>query len=409
MSKLLLPPVESLLKDDAWRDPAPLLARLREHDPVHWVEGLDFWIVTRHHEVRELFRDARVTADPRCWERYTLPTEGEAARWLGEMPFRSKPSDPRMVGRPLVSAALTPRATARMDQRIAEVVESFATPMRGRTGVVDVLSEYTFPVSRTVIGTILGVPPKGNDAERFRVLASSTSRGINPIISAKKRHESERSSIELCEYLLGLVAERREKPRDDLISELLRASDTDVEAATIDDIVRTIAAMVSAGTITTGHASTRALRTLLHHPDQLEILRSQRSLVPGAVNELLRHHSGLFGFPRYVLEDFELCGRSLRKGQLVILSILAANRDPAVFPDPDRLDVTRDTREALSFGHGANYCIGSNLAFVQLCRTLDAALDFLPPDARLLEDRIRWSARGIQARIKSLPVDFGGG
>ncbi len=408
MSKFLLPPVESLLKDDAWRDPAPLLARLREHDPVHWVEGLDFWLVTRHHEVLELFKDPRVSADPREWERYEAPTEGKAARWLGEMPFRSKPSDPRMLGRRLVSAALTPRATARMDQRIAEVVERFAAPMRGRSGVVDVLAEYTFPVSRTVIGHILGVPPKGDDAERFRVLASSTSRGINPIISEKKRLESERSSIELCEYLLTLVAQRREEPRDDLISELLRASEEDAHA-TVEDIVRTIGGLVSAGTITTGHASTRALRTLLHNPDQLELLRSRPSLMPGAVNELLRHHSGLFGFPRYVLEDFELLGRGLRKGQLVILSILAANRDPAVFPDPDRLDITRDTRESLSFGHGAHYCIGSNLAFVQMCRTLSAAIDFLPRDARLLEDRIRWSARGIQARIKSLPVDFGGG
>ena len=114
-----------------------------------------------------------------------------------------------------------------------------------------------------------------------------------------------------------------------------------------------MAALVSAGTGTTSIACGRALRTLLKHPDQLSMLRRDRSILPNAVEELLRYDSGLVVMPRYVLEDFDLRGRALLKGQMVLLSLMGANRDPRVFPEPDRVDLHRDTRDALSFGHGS--------------------------------------------------------
>jgi cytochrome P450 len=191
-----------------------------------------------------------------------------------------------------------------------------------------------------------------------------------------------------------------------MISDLVRASGTGA-AADLDDIVRVVAALVSAGTGTTSLAATRALRALMKHPDQLALLRREPSLLASAVHELLRYDSGVFGMPRYVLEDFDLRGRSLRKGQLVVLSIMGANRDPRVFPDPDRLDLRRETKEAVTFGRGPHYCIGANLALAQLRAMVEAALDFLPPDARVLEDQVRWSKAGVQSQLKSLPTDFG--
>jgi cytochrome P450 len=148
------------------------------------------------------------------------------------------------------------------------------------------------------------------------------------------------------------------------------------------------------------------LRPLLLHPDQLDLVRRDRALLPNAVEELLRYDSGLNLMPRYVLEDFELRGRTLKQGQLVLLSLIGANRDPRVFSDPDRLDLGRDTSEALAFGRGAHYCIGANVARAALQLMLDAALDFLPPQACLLEDQIRWGSKGLISQIKSLPVDF---
>ena len=192
-----------------------------------------------------------------------------------------------------------------------------------------------------------------------------------------------------------------------MISDLVRASKGNVRA-TDEEIVRVVGALVSAGTGTPGVACVRALRSLLLNPEQLSLLRSDRSLLANAVDELMRYDTGLTMMPRYVLEDFELRGHTFKKGQLVALSIVGANRDPRVFPDnPERLDIRRDCREALSFGHGPHYCTGANVALVEMRLMISAALDFLPPHARLLEDQIRWSARGFMSQIKNLPVDFG--
>jgi cytochrome P450 len=207
----------------------------------------------------------------------------------------------------------------------------------------------------------------------------------------------------MCEYILGLVSERAAVPQADLVSDLVRASEGGT-LASHEEITRVISGLVSAGTGTTAMACGRALYTLLKHPDAMAELRDDRSLLPNAVEELLRYDSGHLVFPRYALEDFTLRGRALRRGQIVLLSILGANRDPSVFAEPDVLDLRRDTRAAMSLGHGSHYCIGSNIARLDLQLMIDAALGFLPRGARLLEVEMRWSAKGLMSQIKSLPV-----
>ncbi len=400
------PKLDPSLASGAFRDPAPFIAELRKRDPVCWIAGLEAWLVTRHEDVRTLFADERVTADPRVFERYQEPSDDRAKRWLSEMPFRSTPSEPGNLGRRLVSAALTPRAVTRTELRIKEVIEQFAATLRERRDVVDLVGDFTAPVAATVIGRILGVAPKGEDRELFRRLAISATRSINPLLSEKKRLKNERASVEMCEYVVRLVEERRENLRDDLISDLVIASRGD-SPATDDDITRVVGGLVSAGTGTTSIGAARALRALLQHPDQLALLRDDRSLLPNAVQELMRYDSGLIVMPRYVGEDFEFRGRALKEGQLVALSMMGANRDPRVFDEPDVLDLRRDTKNTLSFGNGPHYCIGANIARTELRLMLDAALDFMPANARLLEDRIRWSSRGMMSQIRELPVDFG--
>jgi cytochrome P450 len=268
------------------------------------------------------------------------------------------------------------------------------------------MSEFTTPVSTTAIGRILGVPPKDADEDRFRVLARNATRSIRPLLTDEKRRKSEAAGIEICEYVLRLVLERRDTPADDMISDLLRVSGASTDDD-LDDVVKIVSALVAAGTGTTGVACARAMRSLLLHPSELALLRSDRSLVVNAVEELLRYDSGLAIVPRYVTDDFALHGKSLKKGQLVALSLLAANRDPDVFRDPDRLDLRRDCKQAMSFGHGPHFCTGTSVARMQLRLMLEAALDVIPLHARLLEKQVRWSARGLMGQIKSLPVDFG--
>lgn len=398
-------PEASPLFADPSPDSAAVIARLRETDPVHWVPGFDAWFVTRHEDVQMLFAHPLVSADPRHYERYVAPTNPRAKRWLAEPPFVGAPAGAPSRARRLVSTAFTARSIARVQHGIRDIVEQFAARLRKRTGVVDLVAEFTTPIPGAVIGHILGVPPKSEDERRFHKLSRRMVRTVNPILSDRKRQRIESATAELCEYLLELVYERRDNPGDDLISDLVRASH--VHEASPSEIAHVVSGLVSTGTESIRLTATRALHTLLRHPAELTRLRSDPELLPSAVDELLRYDTGLLGMPRYVLEDFELRGRSLRRGQLVVLSFMGAHRDPGVFDSPDRLDLSRDTRDLVAFGHGTHYCMGANVARAELRLMLSAALDFLPEGARLRETDVCWRGFGPIANITSLPVDFG--
>ncbi|HPG29096.1 MAG TPA: cytochrome P450, partial [Myxococcota bacterium] len=173
-------------------------------------------------------------------------------------------------------------------------------------------------------------------------------------------------------------------------------------------IVLLVALLIAAGSETTTLAGTHALRLLLRNPEQLAHLRRDPGLVRTAVREVLRFGFGSAGggVPRYAMQDLEIRGQRIRQADMVMLSLAAANRDPEVFADPDRFDVTRDNRDMLAFGSGPHYCLGANLALQELTCMVEAALAFLPEDATLLEDRIEWEIVGLICRPVALPVRF---
>src|SRR5262249_31960570 len=161
-------------------DPGPLIAELRERDPVCWIPGLDAWVVTRHEDVRLLCVDPRMSPDACDYEHYQPPTDPSAMYWLSAIPFRAPPGHPASRGRKLVSWTLTPRAIERTRERIEEVVEEYAAPLRHREGVVDVLEEFTSPIASTVIGRLLGIPHEGDEEAHFGKLARAATRAIRP-------------------------------------------------------------------------------------------------------------------------------------------------------------------------------------------------------------------------------------
>lgn len=398
--------VDPLFSPEFRARPEAVISRLRRDDPIHWVSELGVWVATRYDDVRALFSEPRATPDRRAWEHHRPAPAGSFMRWVSENGFFSAPPEQHARLRRLVSAALTPRAVQRMEDQIREVVEQFAAPLRGRTGVVDLIPEFTDPIPNTVISRITGIPAKGADEARFRQIARDALSGINPLADAEAQRLAEASFSELADWVRELTLERRQHPREDLISDLVAVREADDRLAD-DDIVATIASLLSAGTETTAMAAAFGLRTLLHHPADLEALRRDRSLLPNAVNELMRYDFGPGMLPRYLKEDIQLHGKELRKGQIVLLSFLGAHRDPAMFPDPDRFDLQRDTKALTIFGHGSHFCLGANLARAELRNVYDAALGFLPLNASLLEDRIRWREAGpIFRRMESLPVDF---
>lgn len=397
---------DPLLGEDYFADPPRVLAELRATDPLHYVAELDLWVATRYDDVRTLFTHPSVTNDRRAFKGYQAPPEGSYLHWLSAHNFFSAPPDEHARLRRLVAGALTPRSVLRMEGQIRDVVEGFAAPLRGRTGVVDLLAEYTDPIPNTVISRITGIPPMPNDEARFRQLATDVIRGISPLLDEDARQVSENAIVELAEWVKALAALRKESPEEDMISDLLIAHE-DEGPATVEEIVVVITGLVAAGSETTVTGATMGLRTLFRHPDQMARLRADRRLMPNAVRELLRYDFGTAALPRYALEDFTLRGRTIRKGQPILLSFHGAHRDPEVFPDPDRFDITRDTKALTIFGHGPHYCIGANLAQLEMGCMLDALLDVLPEDAVLLEDEMRWERLGAFSRAASLPVDFG--
>jgi cytochrome P450 len=397
--------VDAFFSQEFAAHPERVIARLRAEDPVHFVEPIGAWIITRYDDVRRLFTDPNVTNDRRAYEHHVEPPSGSRLRWISENGLFSLPPAEHDRVRRQVSFGFTPRAVARMEAQIREVVERFAVPLRGRRGVVDLYAEFTEPIPNTVISRITGIPAIENDEARFRELARTVLSGINPLLGPEERARCEAAMLELTAWIGELAEERRRRPQEDLISDLATSPEA-ADPMTNDQIVLLVAALVAAGTDTTTVGSTMGLRALFHHPEAMKQLREDRSLLPNAVNELLRYDFGTGGLPRYALRDFELRGKRIRKGQLLLLDFMGAHRDPEVFPDPDRLDLRRDTKDLTIFGHGPHYCLGANLARAELRCMYEAVLDFLPEGARLLEDRIRWMRFGMFGRIEALPVDF---
>jgi len=400
-----------VLSEEYVTDPYPIIARLRAEDPIHFVPaapGFSFWMATRYDDVRQLFTDPNVTNDPRAYENYVAPPEGTYMRWASDNGLFSLPPEEHARVRRLVSAAFTPRAVARMDDQVLDVVEQFAAPLRGRTGVVDMMSEFTDPIPNAVISRIVGVPPKGGEEVRFRELAQATIRGFFAFADPDAKKQGELAFTELAEWVRKLADERRHSPREDLVSDLVRAKD-EGRAMNDDEIVTLVTGLIGAGSETTAIGGLVSVLTLLEHPDTMERLRRDRSAIPDAVNEILRYaFGGGGGLPRYAIRDFELRGKQIKKGQLIMLSFTGAHRDPSVFPDPDRFDIDRDNSALTIFGHGPHYCIGVHLARSEMRATIDAALDLLPAGARHRLDLVEWQRLGSFRRPLNCPVDFGG-
>ncbi len=391
------------------KSPWALLNRLREEDPVHYVEQMDCWLVTRYDDVYELFNDPRVTGDRRVWKYYQRPKEGSLFRWVDDYGLMALDRKTQAMQRRLIGGGLTPRGVSTIDQKIKEVVDHFAKPLHGRTGIVDLMGEFTTPIPVVVVGHITGVAAPGVDDRRFSQLAQEVIRGFFNYVDEEVRERADENYVQLSAWVRETVEARKREPKDDLISYLLTAKDGDFQLDE-ESIVAQVSAMLAAGTETTTSGGTLCITTLLDHPETLERVRANRSLVPQAVLECLRFaFGGLGGTQRYALDDFEYHGRKIQKGQALMLSGGGANRDPSVYDDPDTFDIDRDNSGILVFGRGQHYCLGANLAKAELGAIMDAALDFLPPGAHVVKELIETESLGTFERNKSCPVDFGDG
>ena len=276
--------------------------------------------------------------------------------------------------RRLVAKAFTPRATARLQQLIVEIITELldAHVPVGRCDVVcDVAEQFPIPV----ICALLGTP--SHDWQLFSDWVTDIKKIFDWNLAADEASILNAWQA-LDDYLEDMIARRRHTLTDDLISELIRAED-DGQKLDHDELLSLAVALLGAGTDTTRHQLTAAMDLLCDHPDQWTLLGEQPELAPRAVEEAMRYRPIGFALPRIATEDLELAGVRIPAGTIVFANTAAANRDPAAFSDPDRFDITRDnTVGTLSFGNGAHYCLGSHLARLELTQALTVMAQRMP-------------------------------
>lgn len=390
-------------------DPIPAVHVLRESDPVHFVQPPGFWLLTRHDDIRSMFNNSgQVTQNKRAWEFYVTPPEGSMRRWSEEYGIFAVDGAEHSRLRRLVSAAFTPRSIRRIEAQIREVIDRVAAPLRGRQGdVIDIVSTFSNVIPNAVVSRITGVSP-GADEERFCMIAQAVILGGLPFTSEDVQRQAEQGFKEFASIIRELVTRRRAAPEEDLVSDLLRAESED-DTCTEDDIVLLLASIIGAGSEATAQVALAIVRTLLCHPQTMNKLRSDRSLIRKTLDELLRFSFSLpAGTMRFAVKDFELRGKMIRKGQMLMLSGAGANRDPAVYNNPDSLDLHRTVHQSLTFGYGPHHCLGANLAREEIVTMVDVMLDILPEGSKICTEQLEYRDMGMFRQAINLPVRVGG-
>jgi cytochrome P450 len=382
-------------------DPYPMYHRLRAEDPVHH-SPLGFWVLTRYADVMAMLRDPRLIKEPIA--AFVAARFGMAVPpGLGlSMLDRDPPDHTRLRG--LVSKAFTPRALEKLRPGIQQIVDALLDQVAGR-GSMDLIEEFAYPLPVRVICEMLGVPVQ--DHERFKAWGLDIARGLDAIMLPPDSEVGQRSVSgrrALAEYFRELIAERRAAPRDDMLSALIAAEEAG-DTLNEEELLATCILLLVAGHETTVNLIGNGTLALLRHPAELRKLRDHPGLIGSAVEELLRFDGPVQRTARIPSEDITIGGQTIGKGELVMPFLGAADRDPAQFPDPDRLDLTRTDNRHIAFGMGIHFCLGAPLARMEGQIALNTLLARLPR-LTLATDRPRFrqslTLRGLQA----LPVSF---
>ncbi|MGW2330834.1 cytochrome P450 family protein [Streptomyces sp. NPDC001700] len=405
-------PAPTLFTWEFATDPYPAYAWLREHAPVHRTtlpSGVEAWLVTRYADARQTLADARLSKNPQrhsesAHARGKVGIPGEQRADLTTHLLNIDPPDHTRLRR-LVSKAFTPRRVAAFAPRVRELTDDLIDAFADR-GEADLIHEFAFPLPIYAICDLLGVPRE--DQDDFRDWAATMIRhGGGPrggVARAVKRIRA---------YLAELIHRKRAALGDDLISDLIRASDhgdhlTENEAAAMAFI------LLFAGFETTVNLIGNGLYALLRNPGQRA--RLQRSLEEGdeellatGVEELLRYDGPVeMATWRFATEPVTIGGQHIAEGEPVLVVLAAADRDPERFPGPDTLDLARTDNQHLGYGHGIHYCLGAPLARLEAQTALATLLRRIP-DLRLgaEPEELRWRGGLIMRGLRTLPVTWG--
>jgi cytochrome P450 len=398
--RVLHPP---FFKSEMLADPYPTYRRLRTEDPIHWDPADSRWVLTRYTDIAAVFRNPAASSDRASAAAALAPPSVRPllAFRANSMINSDAPKHSRL--RLLVSKAFTARAVEAMTAKIQRLVDGLLDAVQS-TGRMDVIADLAYPLPVTVIAEMLGVP--GEDRAQFKHWSDEMAMiaGSAADLKLNDYHRVTTAFQELTAYFSRVVAERRVRPQADLLSALAQAEEGG-DRLSGDELYANAALLLVAGNETTTNLIGNGTLALLRNPDQLARLIADPSLIPTAVEELLRFDSPVQFTGRLLKDSVELGGKTLGSGQSVMLLLGAANRDPDQFPEPDRLDIGRPDNKHLAFGLGSHFCLGAQLARLEAriaFETLLRRMANLRLDGPLPVYRPHFNLRGL----KSLPVTF---
>ncbi|QBQ60369.1 cytochrome P450 family protein [Saccharomonospora xinjiangensis] len=357
-------PSRDVLDMSFFQDPYEVYERLRAEGPVHPMrtpDGIDVWVIARYEEAKAALSDARFTKTfdgvPDIFAQQNTGIsahEGYTDILTKHMLFADPPDHTRL--RELSAKAFTRRRVESLRPEITRIVDGLLDTLAGEQEI-DLLRRVSFPMSMAVTCRLLGIPPADEDAFR---------RWTETIFTTNDPARMNEAVRAVDEYLVGVIEAKRADPADDLITALINARE-DGDRLTDRELVSTCALMFVAGYETTASMVGNAVLALLEHPDKLAELKADPSLMPNAVDELLRFDGPVnVATLRSTATDVTIGDTTIPKGQFVLVSLISANRDGDKFPEPERLDFTRPLGGSLAFGHGIHYCLGAPLSRVEI-------------------------------------------
>jgi cytochrome P450 len=422
----------NLQRDEIRANPYPFYEKLRSEDPVYWDEALGLWVLTRYADIDSLYTDERFSRAQglmRGFDRLSASEQQIAApvyhSFSKTVFYADPPYHTHLRG--LMNHAFTPRRVEHLRPYVQKVVDALLTDMQSAPEK-DMIRELAYPLPVMVIAELLGLPQ--GDRARFKKWSDDLFAILGTVRhkSTGLLEQAAHSLDELTDYVKTLSRQRRENPRDDLLTALLSVTETDDEACphphasspphapgewvrdrdasstlTEEELVSNINILLSTGHETTTHLIGNGLLALLQHPDQWKKLREKPALLGSAIEEMLRYDNPVQITYRSALEDASIGSRIIRKGDLVNTIIGAANRDPERFSNPNDFNITRNEGRHLGFGIGIHFCIGAPLVRLEAEVVFETILRRFP-NLCLATENLEWQEHPIFRGLKSLPI-----
>ncbi|MFG2910087.1 cytochrome P450 [Kitasatospora sp. NPDC048286] len=385
------------LGEDFARDPYPVYEQLRAQGPVHrvWMpEGAEVWLVVGHEQARAALTDPRLSKQWRnAAEDFPIKSPSGSHMMNSDAPQHTRL-------RKLVAREFTSRRIESMRASVQKLTDELLDRMldagQDRADLVD---DFSFPLPMAVICELLGVPFLDQAEVR---------RWADAAISSPDPAERRAAAQDAARFISRLIEVKRGQPGDDLLSALIKVTDEEGDRLSGDELMGTVFLLIVAGHETTTNLIGNGVFALLTHPDQLELLRSDLSLIDNAVEEMLRYDGAVESATfRFATEPIELGGHLVRPGDAVMVDLNSANRDRTRFADPDRFDIRRATAGHIAFGHGIHHCLGAPLARMEARIAIRSLLERCPGlELDVHPDHVRWR-HGILVRgPHHLPVRF---